>query len=108
MKFFNLVVMVWKLVARYPALSAGVAQIIILVGTKIGLHLTTEQLTTLAGIIAAVFALLVHSGVIPVTKVANVKAGLKPTVPAAVEVGEPASVMNATKPNPVIVSLEGK
>src|SRR3954451_116532 len=92
MKALNVAVTVWKLVARYPALTAGVFQVIIIVGAKFGLHLTADQLASMAGVIAVVFGLLVHAGVIPVAKVANVKAGLKPTVPGSVEVGEPASV----------------
>jgi uncharacterized membrane protein len=89
MKVLNVAVGAWKLIARYPALTAGVFQVIIIVGAKIGLHLTADQLATVAGVVAAVFGLLVHAGVIPVSKVANVKAGLKPTVPGSVEVGEP-------------------
>lgn len=110
MKVLNLIVAIWRLVAKYPALSAGVFNVIILAGTQIGLHLTTAQLSTLAGTVAAVFAVLVHAGVIPVTKVANVKAGVKPTVPVGVAVSSAESDAKAlnvpvyapTTPNRVV------
>ena len=89
MKVLGTVVTVWRLIARYPALSAGLFQVIILVGAQFGLHMTTAQLTSVAGTIAAIFGLLVHMGVIPVTKVANVRAGIKPTVPSDVAVAVP-------------------
>lgn len=95
MKIISLVVTLWKLVARYPALSAGLFNIIIVAGAQVGLTLTTAQLTGLASAVAAIFGVLVTAGVIPVTKVANVKAGLRPTVPVGVSV---ASVEGNAKP----------
>jgi hypothetical protein len=100
LKIIDLAVSTWKLVASYPALTAGVFQVIIIAGAQIGWQLTTPQLSTLAGTVAAVFAILVHMGVIPVTKVANVKAGLKPDVPkGVVAVGTGAQI----DPKPVVV-----
>lgn len=78
----------WKLVSRYPAVTAGISNVIIIVAAAFGLHLTAGELATTASIVAAVFGALVHAGVIPVTKAANVKAGLKPTVPNTVTVHE--------------------
>ena len=63
-----------------------------------GLDLTAAQLASGASFIAALFGLLVSAGVIPVTKVANVKAGLKSTVPHDVVVATPEV---AAKPAPV-------
>ena len=85
----GLVAAVWGLIARYPALSAGLAQIVIVLGAAFGLDLTAAQLASGASFIAALFGLLVSAGVIPVTKVANVKAGLKSTVPHDVVVATP-------------------
>lgn len=82
MKVVNVAIGIWPLIAKYPAVTAGLFNVLIIVGAHFGLHLTTDELTSLAGTLAAVTAVLVHAGVIPVTKVANVKAGLKPTVPA--------------------------
>jgi hypothetical protein len=79
-KLGDAAIAVWKLVARYPALSAGLANALIVIGSYLGFNLTTAQLTTVAGVVATVFGVLVHMGVIPITKVANVKAGLVPTV----------------------------
>ena len=76
----GLTVALWRLVARYPAVSSGIFQVIVVLGAAFGLHLTTTQLASGASFIAAVFGLLVHAGVIPVTKVDNVKAGIKPAV----------------------------
>ena len=76
----GLTVALWKLVARYPAISAGLFQIVMVLGAAFGLHLTTTQLASGASFIAALFGLLVHAGVIPITKVDNVQAGVKPTV----------------------------
>lgn len=84
MKIVNLVAAIWTVIAKYPAVTAGLFNVIIIAGAQVGLHLTSPQLASLAGCVAGVFALLVHIGVIPVTKVANVKAGIKPTVPNAV------------------------
>lgn len=84
MKALNVAVTVWRAVAKYPALTAAVFQVIIIVAAKFGLHLTAAQLTSVAGVIAAGFGVLVHMGVIPVTKVDNVKAGVKPSVPTGV------------------------
>lgn len=100
-KLISGVVTVWKLVAKYPAISAGLAQVAVLIGAQFGLHLTTGQLASFAGAIAGIFALLVHAGVIPVTKVDNVKAGLKPTVPADVAVADAKPVTEAT-PTPTV------
>jgi len=113
MKVVSLIVAIWQLVARYPAVTAGVFQVIIVAGAAVGLNLTTAELASIAGLVASVFAVLVHAGVIPVTKVSNVKAGVKPTVPSAVEVGEPLSATvpaaqpvayTPTAPSPVLVS----
>ena len=75
----NLAVTIWKTVAKYPAVSAGLANVLIVLGSYVGLNLTTGQLTTLATAIAAIFGVLVHIGVIPVTNVDGVKAGFKAT-----------------------------
>lgn len=112
MKLLNMVVAVWKLVAKYPALSAGLSQVIILIAAQLGLSLTTTQLASVAGVVATLFAVAVSAGVIPVTKVANVKAGLKPTVPVNVVVATPevAAKMpvdlpyTPTQPNPIVVA----
>ena len=90
----GLVAAVWSLIARYPAVSAGLFQIVVVLGAAFGLHLTTTQLASGASFIAALFGLLVHAGVIPITKVGNVNAGVKTTVPRAgvVAVGKGAEV----------------
>lgn len=112
MKILDLIVATWKLVAKYPALTAAVFQVIVIAGTQVGLHLTTAQLSSLAGTVAVVFGILVHAGVIPVTKVANVQAGLKPDVPKGVVVATPETdakpaepvTYTATMPSPVLVA----
>ena len=112
-KLFALLAGIWQLAAKYPAMTAGVSNVVIIAGATVGLHLTTAELASIASAVAAVFAVLVHAGVIPVTKVSNVKAGVKPTVPSAVEVGEPLSATvpaakpvayAPTAPSPVLVS----
>lgn len=84
----SIAAVVWKLVARYPAAVAAIGNMLVVVGAAVGLHLTTGELATVASVIAGVFGVLVHAGVIPVTKAANVKAGVKPTVPNVVTVHE--------------------
>jgi len=73
---------IWGIITRYPAVSAGLVNIAVVVATRFGLHLTADQVVEVAGAAAAILGVLVHMGVIPVTKVANVKAGVKPTVPS--------------------------
>jgi hypothetical protein len=80
LKVVSVVAAVWAVIARYPAVSAGLFQVIVVLGAAFGLHLTTAQLGSGASFIAAVFGVLVHMGVIPVTKVDNVRVGLKPAV----------------------------
>lgn len=77
MNVWDIAVKVWKLVARYPAVSAGLTNVAIVLGSYLGLDLTATQLTTVATAVAAVFGVLVTIGVIPVTNVDGVKAGLK-------------------------------
>lgn len=111
-KILNPIVAAWKFVASYPALTAGVFQVIIIVATQLGFHLTTDQLASLAGTVAVVFGILVHAGVIPVTKVDNVKAGLKPTLKGQASVLttplDPATIVPAVRytgePDPENVS----
>jgi hypothetical protein len=69
---------IWGVIARYPAVSAGLANIAVVVGTKFGLNLNATQVTEVAGAAAAILAILVHAGVIPVAKVQNVNAGIAP------------------------------
>ena len=88
----SLVISIWQLVARYPALTAGIFNVVIIAGAAIGLHLTNSELAGTAGFVAALTALIIHSGVIPTAKVTNVKAGLKPTVPNTVNVAVPRTV----------------
>jgi hypothetical protein len=71
----------WRLIARYPALSGALADIIITIAAKFGFQLDEAQIAGVAGFLTALFGVLVTAGVVPVTKVANVKAGLKNTVP---------------------------
>ena len=101
-KIINLVVALWQFVARYPALTAGLFNIIIVCGAQVGLHLTNAQLTTVAGTTVTVFALLVHAGVIPVTKVSNVKAGVKTTVPPNVRAVGTGALAPKPAPKPVV------
>lgn len=104
MKLLNAAVSVWKLVARYPALSAGLSQVVILIAAQVGLSLTTTQLASIAGVVATIFAVLVHAGVIPVTKVDNVQVGLKPVIQGQAsvlstpDVGQPNVVPNVESP----------
>lgn len=102
-KVVGLVVALWGIVAKYPALSAGLANIIIVAGAQVGLHLSTAELASIAGAAAALFGVLVTAGVIPVTKVANVKAGLGNKVPdaGAILVGTGAVVTAPEPPEPV-------
>lgn len=71
---------IWHVIARYPAVSAGLANIVIVIAAKFGLHLSANQVVETATAAAAILGILVHMGVIPVTKVQNVSAGVKPTV----------------------------
>ncbi len=77
-KVLNSVVGIWKVVARYPAAAAAIANIVVVLGASFGLHFSVDQLATTAAIVAGVFGVLVHAGVIPVTKIQNVAAGVKP------------------------------
>jgi hypothetical protein len=78
--FNGAVVAIWNVIAKYPAVSAGLVNIAVVVGAKVGLNLSATSLVEVAGAAAAILAVLVHMGVIPVTKVDNVKAGIAPTV----------------------------
>lgn len=60
-----IVAAIWRLVARYPAATAAVGNIIIVLATGFGLHLTGAELATFASVVAAVFGALVHANVIP-------------------------------------------
>ena len=71
---------VWGFISRYPAAVAAIGNIIVVLGAAFGLHLNAAELATTASIVAGVFGVLVHAGVIPVSKVDNVKAGVKPTI----------------------------
>jgi hypothetical protein len=86
MKFLNIFVAAWQLVAKNPPLTAAVFNVLIIAGATVGLHLDTNELATVCGVVAVVFGLLVRAGVIPVAKVSNVKAGLKSTVPDGMSV----------------------
>jgi len=103
MKVLNAVVGIWTLIAKYPAASAAIGNIIVVLAAAFGLHLTVDQLAGAAAIVAGIFGVLVHAGVIPVTKVDNVKAGLVPTIrgkasvletPVVGQVGIAESTMN--------------
>lgn len=96
MKLVNITVAVWQLIAKNPPLTAAVFNVLIIAGASIGLHLSTDELASVCGVVAVVFGLLVRAGVIPVAKVSNVKAGLKSTVPDTVEV---ANKQAAVKPH---------
>ena len=103
-KVFGLFVAVWGIVAKYPALSAGLANIIIVAGAQVGLHLSAAELASIAGAVAALFGVLVTAGVIPVTKVSNVKAGLGNKVPSGGAVLEgTGAVVSPPKPVPPVV-----
>jgi hypothetical protein len=78
--FNGAAIAIWNVIAKYPAVSAGLVNIAVVVGAKIGLNLSATTLVEVAGAAAAILAVLVHMGVIPVTKVDNVKAGIAPTV----------------------------
>ena len=71
---------IWGIIAKYPAVSAGLVNIAVVIGAKVGLNLSATNVVEVAGAAAAILAVLVHMGVIPVTKVDNVKAGIAPTV----------------------------
>ena len=68
-RFLSFASGLWKLVAHYPAATAAVANVIIVVAATFGLHLNATELATVASIVAAVFGALVHSGVVPLVKV---------------------------------------
>lgn len=59
----------WRLIARFPAATAAIANVIIVVAAAFGLHLNTAELATVASVVAAVFGALVHAGVVPLVKV---------------------------------------
>jgi hypothetical protein len=80
MKILNAVVGIWTLIAKYPAAAAAIGNIVVVLGASFGLHFSVDQLAATAAIVAGVFGILVHAGVIPVTKVDNVKAGISPTI----------------------------
>lgn len=69
---------IWKLVAHYPAATAAVFNVIIVIGAAFGLHFTPEQLATTASIVAVIFGALVHENVIPMSKVKKDSAEPKP------------------------------
>ena len=78
--FNGAAIAIWNVIAKYPAVSAGLVNIAVVVGAKVGLNLSATTLVEVAGAAAAILAVLVHMGVIPVTKVDNVKAGIAPSV----------------------------
>jgi hypothetical protein len=101
MKLLNAGVGIWKLIARYPAVSAAIGNVLVVLGASLGLHFTVTQLTTTAAIVAGIFGVLVHAGVIPVTKVDNVHAGITPTIKGQASVLDTPSV-EAVNAKPVI------
>jgi hypothetical protein len=62
------------------AAAAALGNIVVVLAASFGLHLSVDQLAATAAVVAGIFGVLVHAGVIPVTKVDNVKAGLVPTI----------------------------
>ena len=67
-KLFSVVSGIYGVLVKYPAISAGLANIAVAVGAKFGLHLTADQLVAAVSFTAAITAVLVHAGVIPMAK----------------------------------------
>jgi hypothetical protein len=59
---------VQALLKAYPALSAALVNIAVVACAYFGLHVTGDQIVYLAGIVAALLGVLVHSHVTPVSK----------------------------------------
>ena len=82
MKFFNVVAGLYKVLVKYPAIAAGLANIVVVAAATFGFHLTSDQVVTAVSFTAAVTAVLVHAGVTPLheAKKGNVPEKVKQAV----------------------------
>jgi hypothetical protein len=58
----------YRLLVKYPAVAAGLANIAVVMAATFGFKLSADQVVTAVSFTAGVTALLVHAGVIPVYK----------------------------------------
>jgi anti-sigma factor RsiW len=59
---------IYGLLLRYPAVSAALANIAVVMAATFGFHLTADQVVTTVSFTAALTGVLVHAGVIPMHK----------------------------------------
>jgi hypothetical protein len=83
-KLFNVVAGLYHVLAKYPSIAAGLANIVVVMAATFGFHLTANQVVTVVSFTAAVTAVLVHAGVIPMheAKKGNVPAKVEKAVKA--------------------------
>lgn len=68
--------MIARLLTREPALIAGAVGALLMVGVAFGLDLSGEQVGALSAAVAAVWAVVVRSAVVPTPKVEEVAEGV--------------------------------
>lgn len=69
-----------QLPATYPALSAALVNIAVIVAAYFGLPLTGAELVYLVGVVTTLFGVIVHSNVVPLIKANAPTAVLAPQV----------------------------
>jgi hypothetical protein len=72
----NVISALRNIVKGYPALTAGLANVVIVLAARWGIHVTADQLAGLGAAVAAILAGIIHASVSPTQKPA-------PTPPVA-------------------------
>lgn len=63
---------VWKILKCYPALSAALVNVGVVLLSYFGFHVSGDQLIYIAGLAAALLGVVVHSNVTPVAKLNSI------------------------------------
>lgn len=99
---------VHQLFATYPALSAALVNIAVIVAAYLGLPLTGAELVYLVGVVTTLFGVIVHSNVVPLAKVpvtpvaAIEKGGYTAGATTVSELAPPPPAITVVKSDPVV------
>lgn len=69
MKAIRVLAYVGELLKTYPAMSAALLNVCVAIAAYFGFHLTAEQITGFFAFASIVMGMLVHSNVVPLTRV---------------------------------------
>lgn len=67
-KVLNVAAGLYNVLRKYPAIAAGLANIVVVMAATFGFKLTADQVVTAVSFAAAITGVLVHYGVIPLHK----------------------------------------